>query len=338
MPNPLLRLCLPAMLLALPLYGVFSGPAGAAADSRRPDEKGTIGIKLLEAPKNRMDDPRARVFVVDHVNPGTTFTRRLQVNSSSSKRQHVEVYAAAADVAHGSFTFAPGRTSNELSSWIKLDRSAIDLPPHGSSEVTATIGVPKSAPEGEQYAVIWAQVSTGAPSAKRNVALVNRVGVRAYLDVGPGGDPPSEFRIGDVIPRRTEDGHPAITAAVRNTGRRALDLDGQLALSDGPGSVRAGPFRVAGGTTLAPGDEGTVSVVLDDRLPPGPWTFRLIVQSGRVKHAVTGTLTFPEESGGRGTPAALDSPFTKIFWLVVGVSLISALALLVAGLTRGRRR
>ncbi|WP_228645962.1 hypothetical protein [Microtetraspora sp. AC03309] len=339
MRNPLVRPCLLATLLALPLYGVLSGPAGtaSAADARRPDTKGAIGIKLLEAPKNRMDDPRAHVFIVDHVNPGTTFTRRLEVNSSSSRRQHVEIYTAAADIDHGRFTFAPGRTPNELSRWITLNRSGVDLPPHGSSEVKATIGVPDSAAKGEQYAVIWAQVSSGEPGEKGNVALVNRVGIRAYLDVGPGGDPPSEFRISDVIPRRTEDGRPAITAGVRNTGKRALDLGGQLTLSDGPGSLRAGPFRIVSGTTLAPGDEGSLSVLLDDRLPDGPWKFRLTVRSGRVEHEVTGTLTFPEDSGGRGAPAALDSPLTMVLGLIVVVTLISALILVRIALTRRRR-
>ncbi len=285
-----------------------------------------------------MDDPRAHVFIVDHVNPGTTFTRRLRVNSSSPRRQHVELYAAAAGIAHGTFTFAPGRTANDLTSWIRLDRSAVDLPPYGEAEVKATIAVPGRATKGERYAVIWAQVSSGQPNAKRNVALVNRVGVRAYLDVGPGGDPPSEFRVGDVIPQRTEDGSPVITAAVRNTGRRALDMDGRLSLSDGPGGVRAGPFRVASGTTLAPGDEGTVSVLLDDRLPDGPWKFQFTLQSGRVKHTVTGTLTFPDESGGRGAPAATDSPLTTVVGLVAGVTLLGVLILAVVVFTRRRRR
>ncbi|MFF4778326.1 hypothetical protein ACFY05_36435 [Microtetraspora fusca] len=336
MPSPLLRPCLAATLLALPLSGVLlSGPAGAATDARRPEGKGSIGIRLLEAPKNRMDDPRARLFIVDHVNPGTTFSRRLEVKNGSSKRQHVEVYAAAADIKHERFTFAPGRTPNELTSWIKLDRSALDLPPYGSSQVKATISVPKTATKGERYAVIWAQVSTRQPTAKRNIALVNRVGIRAYLDVGPGGEPPSEFRIGEVVPQRGDDSSPSITAAVWNTGERAIDLVGQLTLSDGPAGVRAGPYKVAPGTTLAPGDAGAVTVPLDDRLPDGPWKFRLTLQSGRVTHTVSGSFTFPEKRG-QGRPAALDSPMTTVFGLVGLVALASAGALVFVAHRRRR--
>ncbi|MEU7691108.1 hypothetical protein [Microbispora hainanensis] len=36
------------------------------------------------------------------------------------------------------FTFAPGRTQYELTSWITLNRPAIDVPAHGSSQVRAT--------------------------------------------------------------------------------------------------------------------------------------------------------------------------------------------------------
>ncbi|MEU9889815.1 hypothetical protein [Sphaerisporangium sp. NPDC051011] len=281
-----------------------------------------------------MDDPRARAFIVDHVNPGTTFSRRLQVTNSSPQRQHVQLYAAAADIKHGRFTFAPGRTPNELTSWITLNRPAIDVPPHGSGEVTATVSVPEPTIKGERYAVIWAQVSTGKPTAKRNIALVNRVGVRTYLDVGPEGEPPSRFRIGEVVPQRLDDGRPSVAAAVRNMGERAIDLVGTLTLSDGPGGVWAGPYRVAPGTTLAPGQAGTITVPLGDQLPDGPWKFQLTVQSGRTTHTVSGSFTFPAKRG-QGRPAALDSSMTTVLALTGLVALAAGGAL--AFVARRRR-
>ncbi|XVS30174.1 hypothetical protein ACQP2K_43955 [Microbispora siamensis] len=277
-------------------------------------------------PETRIDDPRARIFIVDHVNPGATFSRRLQITNSSPNRQHVELYAAAADIKHGTFTVAPGRTPNELSSWITLNRPAVDVPPHGSSQVRATINVPESAAKGEQYAVIWAQVSTGQPNAKRNIALVNRVGVRTYLDVGPEGEPPSQFQIGEVVPQRLDDGRPSITAAVHNTGERAIDLVGKLTLSDGPGGVRAGPYQLPPGTTLAPGEAGRVTIPLRDRLPDGPWKFQLTLQSGRITHTVSGSFTFPAKRG-QGNPAEFDSSMTTVLALVGLVALASAGAL-----------
>ncbi|WP_433497198.1 hypothetical protein ACQP1K_19790 [Sphaerimonospora sp. CA-214678] len=331
----------PALLLslfALCLYGILcvAEPAGAASHVRHDRGTGAVGIRLLEAPRSRLSDPRARVFIVDHVNPGTTFTRRLEVSSSSAKPRHVDVYAGAAAIDGGTFTFSPGREHNELTSWIRLDRSGIDLPPHGSATVTATISVPGSATRGERYAVIWAQASSGRPGPERNVSLVNRVGVRAYLDVGPGGEPPSEFRVGEVLPRRLPDGRPLVTASVRNTGERAIDLEGHLSLTDEDASLRAGPYPISRGTTLPPGVTGLVSVPLDPRFPGGPWTFRLTLRSGHITRTVSGTFAFPAKPGDTGRPAALDSPSALISRLVAVVTLTGLVALVLVAYRRRR--
>ncbi|MFF5207422.1 hypothetical protein [Streptosporangium sp. NPDC000396] len=341
MPNPLTRRPVLATLLVLLLHGMMSAPATARADgdSGRPADENTIGIRLLEIPSNRVDDPRARYFIVDHVNPGTTFTRRLEVSSTSPKPQHVELYASAAGIKGSRFTFAPDRTSNELSSWIRLDRPAVDLPARGSTTVKTTVSVPAWAGEAERYAVIWAQVSSPSPGPKGNVAVVNRVGVRTYLDVGPGAEPPSDFQIGQIVPQRAEDGQPKVVVAVTNTGHRALDLDGQLSLPEGPSSLSAGPFRVTRGTTLAPGDQADIAILLGRHLPDGPWTFRLTLRSGHVEHTATGTLTFPAKPGTWGLPASLDSPLTLTLTLAGLLAVIAAVAfLLILGLHRRRAR
>ncbi len=260
-----MRQCAIVALLALLLEALPGSPAIACAVSgglrgSRPGPEGTITIKLLEAPVNRRDDPHAAVFIVDHVNPGTRFSRRFEVISGSPRPQHVDLYASGAGIRNEKFTFAPDRTANELSSWITLDRSDVQLRPYGSATVKATIGVPRWASKGERYAVIWAQVSSPGPGPQGNIALVNRVGIRTYLDVGPGGDPPSDFKVGEIVPQRTDDGQPKVVATVVNTGERALDLDGQLSLFDGPDSLSAGPFQAVRGTTLAPGNRGGITV------------------------------------------------------------------------------
>lgn len=72
----------------------------------------------------------------------------------------------------------------------------MNLPPRGTAVVTATIAVPPRASRGERYAAVWAEVSSPKSHGKGKIALVNRVGIRTYLDVGPGGDPPTDFAIG----------------------------------------------------------------------------------------------------------------------------------------------
>ncbi|WP_182882704.1 peptidase [Microbispora sp. H10949] len=309
-------------------------PAAATGDDAHGNRQGRFGIRLLEIPENRLDDPRSHAFIVDHVNPGTTFTRRLEVFSTSSSRQHVDLYAAAAQVGDAGFRFAPARTPNELTSWMRLDRTAVELPPHGHVPVTATVAVPPAASKGERYAVIWAEISSASPGPSGNVALVNRVGVRTYLDVGPGGEPPTSFRIGEVTAGRTDDATPRLVAEVGNRGERAVDLEGEVRLSEGPSALSAGPFRSARATTLPPGGHGQVTVLLGHDLPAGPWRFRLTLRSGRVSRTATGTITFPA-AGERA--AAYDGPSVPVL-AACGAAAVAAAGLLVAGLRRFRRR
>ncbi|GAA2295845.1 hypothetical protein GCM10010149_50190 [Nonomuraea roseoviolacea subsp. roseoviolacea] len=327
--HPLVRAAL-ATLLALASLGTWAAPPATAAGRGSAGDNdaaggSTIGIRLVEVPASRVADPRAQRYIVDHVNPGTTFTRRFEVVTDATRPVRARLYTGAAAIEKGRFTFAPFGAANELSSWITLDRSRVRLRPGGRAEVKATVRVPEKATEGERYAVIWAEVSSSDPGPKGNVALVNRVGIRAYLDVGPGGELPSDFEIGEIVPRRTAEGAPSIVADVANTGHRAVDLEGQVTLSGGPSSLSAGPFPIERGTTLAPGDRGRITVVLGEDLPNGPWQFRFALRSGEIRRTATGTLSFPAQAGAIGLAARLDSP---LGW---GLAASGALAILAMG-------
>ncbi|MGH3391637.1 MAG: hypothetical protein ACRDOO_22435 [Actinomadura sp.] len=323
-----------ALLTAL-LSAMFAAPAGAdiGRDGSHPKIDGLIGVRLLEAATSRMDDPRARTYIDDHVNPGTTFSRRFAVENTSGKPQDVQIYPAAATIQKGIFTFAPGRTQNDLTTWITLDRAKLRLRPHSQETVRAKISVPPNAVRGEQYAVIWAEVASAPPGPRGNIALINRVGIRTYLDVGPGGEPPSDFTINGITTERTDDDHPKVTAMVNNTGERALDISGRLDLFDGPSGLRAGPFRITQSTTLAPGQQGTVAAVLagGDDLPDGPWKFRLTLQSGRVTRTTTGSLTFKP---GNWT-ASLDSPLPLA---LAAIGVVAGVGLIITASVLRRRR
>jgi hypothetical protein len=74
--------------------------------------------------------------------------------------------------------------------------------------------------------------------------------------------------------------HPSLPCQPRRRGAQMVQENvGQvttqnstLQLTDGPGSVRAGPLPVQQVATLAPGDTGAVTPTLDKDLPDGPWT------------------------------------------------------------------
>jgi hypothetical protein len=265
---------------------------------------GSLGIKMLDIPTARIKDPRARAYIVDFLKPGTTIHRRIQISNSSRKLQHVALYAGGATIVHDAFLGDNGRTANELSSWVSLPAPSVDLPPGTNKAVMVTVAVPSTASAGERYGVVWAQVSQ-PPTAGSSIGQINRVGIRLYLDVGPGGEPPTNFAIGPMTvtmsPGPSPGTHPSpslgpwpvITAQVRNTGQRAVDMVGTLSLANGDGGIKAGPFPVVDGVTILPGQSGPVSVLLDKPLPGGPWRAKLTLTSGVVTRSETGTVTLP---------------------------------------------
>ncbi|MFJ5922628.1 peptidase [Kitasatospora sp. NPDC092948] len=300
----------------------------------------TIGIKLLDAPEDRRDDPRAQAYIVDHLEPGSTIERRVEVLNESSAPMHIDVYAAAASVAKGEFAFAADRTANELTGWTSLDTSGLDLEAHETAQVRATIRVPKDASAGERYGVIWAQTAA-APDRSHNLAIRGRVGVRMYVDVGPGGEPASDFEVEQLTPGRSKDGRAELHARIHNTGGRALDINGALSLSNGPGGLRAGPFTARTGTVLAPGARAEAVVPLDSQLPDGPWSMELTLRSGTVEHTSRATATFPRTSGGTGAVTASAAEQGRFpAPVVAGLSALVAAAggFLLLGFRRRRRR
>jgi hypothetical protein len=273
-----------------------SGPIPAGSD------RGSIGIRLTEAPSNRANDPRAKIYIVDHLAPGSTIRRQVEVSNDTTVTRRIQIYAAGADVTAGQFTFRVGREANELSQWTKVTPPQLDLAAGTKGTAEVTIKVPAKASAGERYAVVWAEAAT-APAVGR-VAVINRVGIRAYLSVGPGGEPASSFVISDLTARRRSDGRPVIEAKVKNTGGRAVQLSGQLQLTEGPGGLSAGPFPFESGTTVAPGQSEVIQIVLDASMPLGPWNAKLILKSGTVEAPASATISFPAEAGGTGKAVA----------------------------------
>jgi hypothetical protein len=274
----------------------------------------------MDAPVVRRDDARALLYIVDHLRPGTVIKRHVEISNKSPVSRKFELYSSAAVIRDNTFTFAPGYTQNELSSWTSIAPARTSLAPHTTIPAEVTIRVPNDATSGERYAVIWAQTSA-APDATHNVGRVNRVGVRIYLSVGTGGEPPSAFTINALTAVRTKQGRPSVVAGVRNTGGRAVDLTGTLYLTDGPGGAMAGPFRANPGTTLPPGRTGTVVVELDPRLPDGPWKARLKLESGKVNREVTARLTFPAP-GGTSIAELIHMPGARMWYALGGGVLV----------------
>ncbi|WP_410822336.1 hypothetical protein [Micromonospora sp. 050-3] len=277
-------------------------------------------------------------YIVDHLPPGTTIKRQLLVTNRTDQDRRIDVYPAAATVEGSEFKFGEGRASNELTSWITLDKAAVEVDAWGEARVLATITVPSAASRGERYGVIWAS-ATSAPRDGGEVTQIHRVGVRMYLDIGPGGEPVSDFSIGELRPARSPEGEPSLTAQVTNTGGRAIDLTGTVTLTEGPADSRAGPFAVGQGVTLPPGGSGQVIARLPAELPNGPWKVEVNLESGMVKRSVTAQIQFPD-AGQVGKRGSVISRMTSVWTVgaaVAGLLLITGLAVLARRSRRSPR-
>jgi opacity protein-like surface antigen len=295
----------------------------------------TVGIRLVDAPTNRQDDPRAREYIIDHLAPGTTISRRVEVSNDTSKQVVVQLYAAAADISGGEFHFGEGHAANDLTQWTTLNPASVTLAPGAKSQSAVSIAVPKDASPGERYGVVWAELPA-AVATGGGISAVNRVGVRIYLSIGPGGEPPVDFEITALEARRASDGAPTVAAIVHNTGGRALDLGGELRLSDGPGGLSAGPFNAQLGRTLGIGQTEPVLVPLDRAIPAGPWNAHIALRSGLLERTASAKLTFPTKPASASGPVkpAVHTAATAR-WVVLAVVLVAGLLLLSVV---GRRR
>jgi hypothetical protein len=278
------------ILVAGFLVAVSAGPAMASGSAT--GATGSLGLRLLDVSGTPSSDPRAQVYIVHRLSPGAVLHRQVEVSNTTGSSMHVDLYAAAATIANGSFLGAAGHDANPLSTWTSVRPGILDLSPGGHANASVTIAVPRSAPSGEQYAAVWAEVRS-TPSVDGGIVEVSRVGIRIYASVGPGGAPASNFVINSLTAERAADGQPIVLASVHNTGGRALDMSGTLRLSSGPGGLSAGPFPASLGTTLGIGDTEPVTVDLDSQLPAGPWDARITLRSGLISHSSRATITFP---------------------------------------------
>lgn len=321
----LTALCVLTLILAAAPHAAATSSRGATRDT------GSIGIRLVDAPTASRDDPRARIYIVDHLKPGTVIKRRIEVSNTTHSSEALALYAAAASITKGSFLGAAAHTPNDLSTWTSVSPPKPVVPAGGKVTAMVTIAVPKDAAPGEQYGVVWAEARSAANVG--GVVQVSRVGIRLYVSVGPGGPPAADFTIDSLTAERSAEGLPMVVAAVRNTGGRALDMNGTLTLSDGPAGLSAGPFPASLGVTLGLDDTEPVSIALGKQLPAGPWLAQITLHSGLVERTATATITFP----AAGTGADVQTKSGQPVWLYLtgaGIALVLALIALYAILRR----
>ncbi|MGK0274597.1 MAG: hypothetical protein ACI9N0_000975 [Ilumatobacter sp.] len=333
--NNLCRLRLWIIGFAVVAASAFTLPAFAAPNA----ETGTIGLRLLEQPDDTTDNPRAAIYIIDHLAPGTQIQRRVEVSTTNTAAP-VHLYAAAATITDSAFLGAPGETANDLSTWTSVTPGDIDIESNQVATATVTITVPTDAAPGEHYGVVWAETRT--PASNDGIVQVNRVGIRIYLSIGSGGPPAADFEITSLAAGRTPDGARAVVANVTNTGGRALDISGALDLTSTSGDLQAGPYPAELGSTLAIGVTEPVTIAINTDLPAGPWGATITLGSGLVQRSATAQLTFPETDTAPAIPATPIDTSSRglplLALILASLALLTLLAAFVVAILVVRRR
>ena len=308
-----------AAVLTVAAAALTTLAGSAQADQAKGPGPARFGIRLVDIPVDEANNPRAYRYIIDHLHPGTTIHRRVQIANLSSSAASITVYPDAAVISGGYFIGDVGQTPSELTTWITVSRHTVSLAPNARAMVTVTIKVPRTASPGNLYGVIWAQeTGLGKTNIGINVIEVNRIGVRIYLSVGPGGPPPVNFDVTSITGTRSARGQMVVQAQVHNTGGQAVDVTGYLKLTGGPDGLSAGPYQEPG-ITLAPGQSEPIRVFLDKQLPDGPWRALIDLTSGITQRSAEATIDFPPAgSANRG-------------YLVKAVILVLVLLILLSG-------
>jgi hypothetical protein len=307
--------------LAAGILSILSPAAGAAtssglsAASAAPRPPGSFGLRLVDVPVAEADNPRALRYIIDYLPTGTVIHRRILIANEEAQTARFTVYADAAHIAGGLFAGDAGATRSELTTWVRVQHPVVTLAAGASVMDTITIKVPRGATRGEHYGVVWVQQAAKVRrhGTRSSVIEVARVGVRMYLAVGRGGAPPTSFDITSLTGHRTVSGQPIIVAHVNNTGGRAIDLNGTVRLTDGPGNSSSGPFRAQRIVTLAPGQSWNMTFAAPRSLPLGSWRATVTLVSGLTTAKATATVQLAPAVAAQAALSAM-----QWIWLSLG--------------------
>jgi hypothetical protein len=323
--------------LAIGILSMVSPVASAATSSgssAAPAPQGSFGIRLVDVPVSEAGNPRALRYIIDYLSTGTVIHRRVLIVNSETRTARFSVYADAAFITGGQFIGYAGATRNELTTWISVQQPTVTLAAGASVMDMITIRVPLGATRGEHYGVIWVQqtakVRTRGPEF--GVTEVSRVGIRLYLAVGRGGAPPTSFDITSITGHLTDAGQPVIVAHVNNTGGRAIDLNGSVRLTDGPGGTSSGPFPAQRIATLAPGQSWNMTFAAPKSLPQGSWRATVSLASGLTTATGTATIQLTSIVTAQAAVSAM-----QWIWIALG-GLALALVIAMGWYARQHRR
>jgi hypothetical protein len=121
---------------------------------------------------------------------------------------------------------------------------------------------------------------------------------------------------------------------VSNTGGRAIDLNGSVRLTDGPGNTSSGPLPAQQIATLTPGQSWNMTFAVPRSLPNGSWRATVTLVSGMTTATATATIRLAPIVAAQ---AGLSAPQ----WIQLGLGGLVLVLIVVMGshaLQRRRRQ
>jgi hypothetical protein len=289
----------------------------------KPTAKG-LGIRLLDYPDSQKNDPLAHEYIVQTSLPGTTLTRHVFIINTTGITQSVRIYASGASIKHGVFDISE-TSQNPLATWITPSTNLLHLTNGSHAVITVRIAIPNNAARGEQYAVLWAEMRTPTTDGSGTVNVVNRVGIRTYINVNAPKSASPLFRIDSVHASRSASG-PTLLARIVNTGQVPISPTGTLQLTSGPANTNAGPFTASASPIISPGQTGTIRFSLPTALQTGPWTARVTATYGTVTHTIARTIAFPKVVA---LPSSKAFMLTEFYFALLLVALVLAVLVML---------
>jgi hypothetical protein len=309
-------------LLVLIMAGLVMTPA-YSADS--------LGIGLTVIPVN--DGTNANLSFNNRlwfgIEQGQSFTRQIEVSSSSTIAQKVEMQLFDVLYDNGLRGIRTDRAS-ATSPWVEFSPASVVLPPKGKANVSMTYTIPMNAPDSSYEAFL--RVNASAVNLPKSQESKDG-GVRVVLAGSAAIDLPVWLGVGDPINLKSDfeisgvfgaliGGEKKLRVIVKNSGKTPLGLDGSVQLTDAAFSDRTfGPFFYRS-PEIQPGQESFIDIAMPDEVTEGRWKIFVVAEQGSIRKSKVFEEELTFKPLGTGFPIQFLIVILAIIGLVFGWRLI----------------
>ncbi len=175
----------------------------------------------------RSDNPRSNSIFIYALKPGESVKDAVIVRNGTEQTNTILVYPTDSLVSSGGAFACEQKVedANNVGSWIKMDRTEVELPPQGSETVGFTLTVPKDADVGEHNGCIAIQSGTALPEKDVNgLTLSFRSAIRVAVTV-PGKINKSLNITKLELQKASSADKQGVKTEFRNRGNVSLDTD-----------------------------------------------------------------------------------------------------------------